>query len=200
MLLLARHAPTQYNDEAHPRLRGWIDLPLDSLGLRLAAATARYIASRMTPAIVITSDLTRAIQTGRTIASATGAPLHADRRLRPWDIGALTGQEATAKNRAQMHLFQFDVPDTPIPGGEAYNTFLGRWGEALNELLARAQAQDVVAVAHHRNALALPQLLRGEPSSPTGPPEPAGVLEVTPTDFREVFVPPNHHRGTGTGS
>lgn len=186
-----RHGTTQLNatPEGPGSFRGWVDVPLAPEGKRAAQSAARFLQSKDIDHVV-TSDLARAIQTGRVIASALKVPITTDQRLRPWNIGYLSGQPITPESKAQMNAFQQDFQHAPIPGGEAYNDFLARYIPGLNDLLNLSQDSNIVAVAHHRNALALHQIIAGKDVQVKGPPHPGGIMEVTPTSFAEVFSPP----------
>ena len=87
-VFLARHGRTALNAEG--RLRGLSNPPLDDVGQdearRLGVELARY-----SPTIVITSPLTRAVSTGRAIATQARIPAVIDERLNDRDYGPWTG-------------------------------------------------------------------------------------------------------------
>ena len=60
VLTLIRHGLTQYNDEK--RYLGWLDLPLSEKGKK-QLEKSRFASSKTKPALLITSDLKRTIET-----------------------------------------------------------------------------------------------------------------------------------------
>ncbi len=197
MLYLVRHGSTELNagDPADPTdyFRGWVEVPLSDTGRAAGAKTAQYLADKQISAIA-SSDLSRASETAAMIKRSTGAPISTDYRLRPWDIGDYTGQPITQDRIRTMTEIQRDG-DRTMPGGESYNQFLQRYVPALSEYMKQGLTQNVVVVAHHRNALAIPHLLgQSEYPDVKGPPEPGGVAIVSSSGLRSVFTPPATER------
>jgi probable phosphoglycerate mutase len=91
-LILIRHGHTTLNRPGHEeRLRGWLDVPLDDLGLREALETAAAVSGFGIEAIY-SSDLTRAMQTSEALSRVTRAPVIPTEELRPWNLGIFCGQ------------------------------------------------------------------------------------------------------------
>jgi broad specificity phosphatase PhoE len=88
-VLLARHGRTALN--AHGRLRGHLDPPLDEVGLREAEDLAVALAG-MRPARVVSSPLRRAVQTAEAIARRAGVAVTVDERLTDRDYGPWAGE------------------------------------------------------------------------------------------------------------
>lgn len=88
-LILLRHGQTAWN--LARRYQGHTDVELDDTGLAQAAAVAPAIAE-LKPALLWSSDLTRASRTAQCIAELTGLEVVTDARLREYDVGALTGR------------------------------------------------------------------------------------------------------------
>jgi len=164
-LILVRHGRTVLNTtDEHERLRGWLEVPLDSQGLREAEETALHVA-RYPVAQIYTSDLLRARQTAAAVANATGAPVFSALNLRPWNVGTLAGQRVTDILPILQRLEH--EPSEPAPGGESFLSFYERYSLALRELLliASRARRNVVVVTHVRNLLATPAaLFGGDPS------------------------------------
>lgn len=119
---LVRHGQSQWNlarltqgQTPHPRLT--------DLGRRQAAAAARTIASDVSRLglrveRVVTSDLTRAMETADVVAVCFGVTLTCDVRLREQHLGALQGrryEEAWAVAGAT----DWSDPTQPVCGGES---------------------------------------------------------------------------------
>ena len=90
--MLCRHGRTALN--AAGRLRGRLDVPLDEVGLEEAASLARQLTGSGVTRVV-SSPLTRAVQTARAMATATGSDLSLDLRLIDRDYGSWAGARAS---------------------------------------------------------------------------------------------------------
>jgi broad specificity phosphatase PhoE len=90
-LLIWRHGRTEWN--AAGRFQGQLDPPLDEEGRRQAAVVAPLLAAVL-PAgetVVVSSDLTRAVETASALTSILGLPLRTDPRLREHGLGCWEG-------------------------------------------------------------------------------------------------------------
>ncbi len=88
-LVLVRHGETDWN-VAH-RLQGSSDIPLNDNG-RLQARAAAPMLARIAPVTtVVSSDLSRALETAHIIADAMGADVVTDARLQERSYGAWEG-------------------------------------------------------------------------------------------------------------
>lgn len=191
-LIFVRHASTSLNagDPAEPKdqFRGWTDAPLSDFGRTTMAQTAAWFRSVPLQGI-ISSDLPRAAESAEMISKATGVPVKYDPRLRPLNVGYLTGKDITpetAKVMEQAHQNR----DMPLPGGESYNDFANRYAGIIPELLQAGQSGNVAVVTHHRNLLALPNMFFGKPLSTKGPPVPGGVMALTQKGLFPLYESP----------
>lgn len=147
MIYLVRHGQSEWN--LLRRTQGQIPHPaLTGLGRRQAAAAARAIRrdcdlSRRPARSIVSSDLTRAVQTATIIASALGAPLRVDRRWREQGLGRCEGlgYETTFAELAADPA----GPDTPLGGGESARQVTDRVACALR---AVDPAEVAVIVTH----------------------------------------------------
>lgn len=147
MIYLVRHGQSEWN--LLRRTQGQIPHPaLTGLGRRQAAAAARAIRrdcdqSRRPARAIVSSDLTRAVQTATIVAAALGAPLHVDRRWREQGLGRCEGlgYEATFAELATGPA----GPDTPLGGGESTRQVTDRVAAALGDL---DPAEVTVIVTH----------------------------------------------------
>jgi probable phosphoglycerate mutase len=90
-LLIWRHGRTEWN--AAGRFQGQLDPPLDDEGRRQAALVAPLLAAGL-PAgetVVVSSDLSRAVETAGALTSVLGVPLRTDPRLREHGLGCWEG-------------------------------------------------------------------------------------------------------------
>src|SRR5258708_615453 len=134
-LIFVRHGSTIQNagDPADPKdqFRGWIDSPLSDFGRQTMAQTAAWFKNVPLTGI-ISSDLPRAVESAQMISQATGVPVKTDPRLRPLNVGNLTGQVIDDKGKQIMEDAHRNR-DMPLPGGESYNSFLQRYTSVLPE-------------------------------------------------------------------
>jgi len=130
LLFLFRHGETDWNREG--RLQGHTDTPLNATGLAQAEALARRLRPHRLDAI-LSSDLSRALTTGRIIAEALGLLLTSDPGLRETNVGAAEGLIwADAKARFGAELTErWYAEDAAFPGGETGPATLTRGLAAL---------------------------------------------------------------------
>lgn len=96
-VLLWRHGRTPHNVAL--RLQGQVDIALDDVGHRQAAAAAAALADTVTVDAIVTSDLGRARSTAAHLGDRTGHRPVVDARLRERGFGrweGLTGEEISA--------------------------------------------------------------------------------------------------------
>src|SRR5262249_46581818 len=97
-LVLLRHGESEWN--AKGLFTGWVDVPLAEKGIAEASASGRMLLDAgLSPGVVHTSVLTRAIQTANYALDAAGLgwlPVRRSWRLNERHYGALQG-----KNKAQ---------------------------------------------------------------------------------------------------
>jgi len=192
-LIFVRHGSSALNagDPADPRdmFRGWSPAPLSEFGQKQMAKTANWL-KQVPISQIVSSDLPRAAQTAQMIGQVVGVQPKLDPRLRPLNVGQLTGQVITpelGKLLDQAH----EQRDMQIPGGESYNNFINRYKQILPELLQSGQQGNTVVVTHHRNLLALPEIFFGQKAQTKGPPEPGGVMVLGQKGLKSLYTPPS---------
>lgn len=141
MLILLRHGRTAAN--AAGLLQGRIDHPLDDEGWRQARACADHLNRLYPGARVISSPLTRALQT----AEALGAPVEIDERFIELDYGSFDGLAMGEVPVDTWSTWRADPSFRP-PGGETLLELHRRVESALVELAETARDSDVVVVSH----------------------------------------------------
>jgi probable phosphoglycerate mutase len=146
-LLLLRHGQTAWNLER--RIQGQTDAELDETGHAQARSVAKEIATH-SPALLWSSDLSRARVTATYVAEACGLEVVADARLREYDLGSLEGR--TYPSLAETHpeaLERFRRGDFEAADGESTTDVGTRVAGVLRELLdATPPGRLSVAVSH----------------------------------------------------
>lgn len=146
-LLLLRHGQTAWNLER--RIQGHLDAGLDETGHAQARAAAKEIAPRR-PALLWSSDLTRAVDTATYVGEACGLEMVTDPRLREYDLGSMQGRLYAELAETDPEAFErFRRGDFEADDGESTATVGARMGEALRDLLeATPPGRVSVAVSH----------------------------------------------------
>ena len=140
-----RHGETVWHHEN--RYAGSSDVALTERGRRQASALAGWAAS-VPIERVLSSDLSRAVETATESATAVGVPLEVDPRLREVDFGrgeGMTADEMTATFPDERERFLSAPASSPLPGGESGVAAVERAGTALLELAASERTALVVA-------------------------------------------------------
>lgn len=87
--MMLRHGQTEYN--AGGRMQGQLDTPLSDLGIAQAVAAAEVLAIRQ-PLTIISSDLSRALDTAVELAGRSDLQVRLDERLRETHLGDWQGR------------------------------------------------------------------------------------------------------------
>lgn len=139
---MVRHGPT------HARsMVGWSDIPAD---LSDAAALARLSAYLPEAAPVISSDLSRAVDTASAIENGRHRlPHDADLReihFGDWELKRF--DEVAATDPEHIRAYWETPGDVAPPNGESWNAVCARVDGAVDRLLAAHGGQDLIVVAH----------------------------------------------------
>jgi broad specificity phosphatase PhoE len=105
-VVLLRHGRTAHN--ADGRIQGQLDVGLDELG-RVQAEALGTVFAADPPAVVVSSDLSRAADTAQAVCDHVGLPLVLDVRLRETFFGSwqgLTGPEVAASWPAEYDAWR----------------------------------------------------------------------------------------------
>lgn len=141
-LHLVRHGPTHAKS-----MVGWSDLPAD---LSDAAALSRLSAYLPQDAVVVSSDLLRAVATADAIQMERPRLAH-DRKLRElhfgtWELRRFAEIEAEDPDRIRAY---WEHPgDVRPPGGESWNELRHRVDGAINGLISAHEGRDLIIVVH----------------------------------------------------
>jgi broad specificity phosphatase PhoE len=147
-LILIRHGQTAWNAES--RWQGQVDVPLNSNGLEQARRLADELAGEGIQ-VIYTSDMQRALQTVKPLASLTGALVLIDPRLREINQGDWQGLLVSDIMVRYGELFQRRQAD-PLavapPGGETLEQVRWRAYRVLDEILEKHPNETVAIVGH----------------------------------------------------
>jgi glucosyl-3-phosphoglycerate phosphatase len=162
-LVLWRHGQTAWN--AEQRFQGHTDIGLDDVGRGQAERAARILAG-VAPAIIVSSDLLRAVETAAALRAVTGVEVRTDERLRETYGGAWQGKtidEIRSTDAAAYDLWRADTAiDVRAGGGETRSELAERAVPAIMDALGLAPAGATVVVVSHGGTVraALGTLLR----------------------------------------
>lgn len=148
-ITLIRHGETVWN--ANRRWQGWAPVPLSDNGRQQAHDAAIGLQTAGITRI-ISSDLTRCLQTAEIISTILNLPFSADARLREVNVGLWQGltrdeirtwdAERYAENSsADQHIVAF-------PGGESYLAVTQRSTTAISEIVDRYPGEHALLVTH----------------------------------------------------
>ncbi len=151
-ILLIRHGETAWNAER--RLQGHLDIALNAEGTRQAAALGQALLSEELDAI-IASDLQRALQTARAIATPRGMAVQIEPGLRERCFGAFEGllyADIGARYPEAYAALQAREVDARYPEGvhvaETLREFFARAVGAMTRIAADGRYRKVALVAH----------------------------------------------------
>jgi alpha-ribazole phosphatase len=155
-LLIIRHGQTDWNQQG--RFQGQSDLPLNSLGLRLAQAAGWAAAQALNgeqPQAIYASDLRRAWQSAEAVHTALptneSIPLIAEPRLREMSFGdweGMTYAEIQARYSGALQRWEADLENIAPPNGETLRQMVERVQAALNDLLQAHPNGTTLLVGH----------------------------------------------------
>lgn len=147
-VLLIRHGQSEGNAER--RFGGHTATPLSPRGRKQASATAAALKSDSLTAIY-SSDLARAIETARPLATLTGLQINSTEAFRERSVGVMEG--LTFEDAAQKHpeeyaaLLRRDF-DRVLTGGESYRQLLDRARNKLDEIIAKHRGGRIAVFSH----------------------------------------------------
>ncbi|MHB0874427.1 MAG: alpha-ribazole phosphatase [Anaerolineae bacterium] len=153
-LLLVRHGVTEWNCSG--RYQGHADTPLSEEGLRQAALVGAHLSGEPLAA-VYTSDLSRARQTAKAVATPHGLTAMADARLREICFGRWEGlTHAEIEQRFPMELagWLHDPVAACPPEGETVAAVSERLAAAVGAISA-LHAEGTIALVGHGGAFQL---------------------------------------------
>lgn len=139
LLYLVRHGETDWN--LARRIQGRTDIPLNDTGRGQAAATGALLARRSWDAVV-TSPLSRALETGQIIAAELGMPEPTT------DVALVERNYGEAEGMDYLTLSETFPEGAEVPGRESHDEVAARALPALLQIARAHPGQAVVVVAH----------------------------------------------------
>nr|WP_302480797.1 histidine phosphatase family protein [Leisingera sp. ANG59] len=153
-MFLVRHGPT------HAKcMVGWSDLPAD---LSDTAALSRLSDYLPASALVVSSDLSRAVETASAIQGPRDRLPH-EVALREIHFGAWelrTWAEVDAEDPERIRAYWETPGDVTPPGGESWHQVCSRVNAAIDGLIDAHRGRDLVVVGHFGQILT--QIQRAE--------------------------------------
>ena len=142
-LYIIRHGETQWNKVK--RLQGQTDIPLAEEGIRLARETGQGM-KELPIDLVISSPLTRAVQTAQLLTEGRDVPMLTDERIIEISFGQWEG-ECILESEVLPADFRKLFYEDPLycmrpPGGETFDEVRRRTGEFYRSLLANPEYAD----------------------------------------------------------
>jgi probable phosphoglycerate mutase len=154
-VLLWRHGRTAYNAEG--RMQGSLDVPLDEVGQWQVVQGAQHLAQRHRPARIVSSDLGRAVATGRALGQLVGVEVETDPRLRERRFGeweGMTAQEIGTRWPDQFELWRSRGEPERI-GAETRAEVAVRVASAVEEHASVMETGQTLVVVSHGAAITL---------------------------------------------
>jgi 2,3-bisphosphoglycerate-dependent phosphoglycerate mutase len=147
-IYLIRHGETTWNREK--RLQGHLDIGLNERGYWQADRLGEYLANRSVAAVV-SSDLSRAVDTAKAVAKHHELDLQYDQRLRERHYGLMQGlsHDEIADKHPRNHLAWKNREINFQPeSGESLQQFYDRVIESAVYWAKKYEGQDIAMVAH----------------------------------------------------
>jgi broad specificity phosphatase PhoE len=147
-IVLWRHGRTEWNVEG--RVQGQSDIPLDDTGRAQARAAAARLAA-LRPHRIVSSDLSRALETAGFLGALAQTHVEVDPRLREMNFGVregLTWREAWDQLPDAMQAW-VSGDETQVPESETHREAGERFDAALRELVVDIPHDGVLVVVAH---------------------------------------------------
>lgn len=138
-----RHGQTSYNKKEI--ILGTTDITLDSTGREQAEVLADKIADLDCIDLIISSPMTRAMQTARTVADKCGLDIIIEERFREWNYGEYEGKSRFTEGFADNKV-NFGVKMGK--NGESLLQLSHRVYSALDDIIKMYNDKTVLIVSH----------------------------------------------------
>jgi broad specificity phosphatase PhoE len=151
-IYIVRHGSTKLNGKAgnsDDRIRGHIDVPLDSQGIEDAKEAAKKLEDKGIT-LILSSDLKRASETAEIIAEHIGAKVITDYAFRPWKLGNTIEGQLTKEVLAKIAHYVENPDERPPENAETFNEFLNRFLDRMNEVEEKYKNFPIAIVTHFR--------------------------------------------------
>ncbi len=144
--MLLRHGRTAWNLER--RFQGQTDVPLDDVGLAQAAVAARHLA-QLRPQRIVSSDLSRAADTARALAEASGVTVDFDPGLREMDGGTWEGVSGVDLVDDPNYLAWSRGEDVAAGGAESRLDVAARAMVVVERVVADTEPDELAVLVTH---------------------------------------------------
>ena len=126
---------------------GWSDIPADLSDTAAIARLERYLPEQ---ALVVSSDLIRAVHTADAIQGARQRLPHmpALREIHFGDWELRTWAEVDAEDPDRIRAYWEQPGDTTPPGGESWNAVRSRVDTAIDRLVAQHAGRNLIIAGH----------------------------------------------------
>uniref|UniRef100_A0A5B7CBG0 Putative phosphoglycerate mutase-like protein 4 isoform X2 n=1 Tax=Davidia involucrata TaxID=16924 RepID=A0A5B7CBG0_DAVIN len=150
-IIVVRHGETAWNVDG--RIQGHLDVELNEVGRRQAAAVADRLSKETSISAVYSSDLKRAFETAHIIESYCGVPkVVQDPDLRERHLGDLQGSVLHEAAELKPNAYEACISsrtDQEIPGGgESLDQLYQRCTSSLQRVAMKHIGERVVVVTH----------------------------------------------------
>lgn len=150
--ILWRHGRTAWN--LANRFQGQLDVPLDDVGRGQAAQAADLLAG-FRPALVVSSDLSRAAATAEALATVIGVGVESDPGLREADAGSwqgMTHAEIAERDADLLRRWRSASDVRPGHTGETRTEVGRRVAVAVDRHMDRLQSRSTAVFVTHGGA------------------------------------------------
>jgi broad specificity phosphatase PhoE len=147
-IFLARHGQSEWNNQS--RITGQADIGLSPKGAEQGKALAQCLKQEPLQAIYA-SALRRTVDTAQATADDTGLPIVSLPAFNEIHMGALQGRhrdERDPEAQALWAQWQANLWGPAVAGGERFDDFAQRVGQALQSLLAVHAGHSILIVGH----------------------------------------------------
>ena len=148
-IVLWRHGQTEWNMAG--RLQGQTDVPLDKVG-REQAKTAARLLQWLQPSAIVSSDLSRAVDTARALADLVGLDVTLDKGLRETFVGTwqgLTDAEIKERFPEEYAAWREDHAHQRRGGGEIEAEVADRAVAAIERALETVPNRGTLVIVTH---------------------------------------------------
>jgi probable phosphoglycerate mutase len=148
-LFLVRHGQSGWNASGLIQGQSTDAQGLTHLGRDQSRIAARSL-SDSGAEFIVSSDLTRAIETAEPIARTLGLPIELEPRLRERSLGCAEGRPEVTMDQSESGVLGRAVQDADARprNGESIRDLYTRVSEIIDDLLERAACKQLIAVTH----------------------------------------------------
>lgn len=184
-IAIIRHGETDLN--AEDKIRGWLDVPLSNRGIKQVEKTGKKLKREKLDGI-ISSDMTRCVQTAGIVSHETGVPiLGFTAYFRPWNVGYLTGTKSEEAHKI-LAVFAQEKPNEKVKDGESFNEFKDRFLKGVQMIKKELPDKKIAICTHHRgDKIMAAWEAKGEPDN----------LEIDLNTFLTEGIKPGDYRLEG---